>query len=181
MEIGSQICTPRNPDCLKCPLNRLCPTFADGLQATIPMAAPKKVITELTHVAFVIRDRGQLLMLKNTADQWWTGLWDFPRVDITYAAKFRNKSLSVNSPSSDDLDWLASELHKQNGIDCTVDQHGCTFKHPVTRYRITLHTFTASVLSRPSRNPNLAWHRPPSALKLPLTAPAKKILKGLPV
>lgn len=176
MEIGSRICTPRNPNCPQCPLNRLCPTFADGLQATIPMAAPKKVISELTHVAFVVQDRGQLLLLKNTADQWWTGLWDFPRVDITHATSFSHK---VQPPT--DLDWLASELHKQHGIDCTVDHLHRTFKHAVTRYRITLHSFTARISTRPKLSQHLKWHSPPSAMKLPLTAPAKKILRGFAV
>ena len=39
MELGSQVCTPRDPDCDHCPLNQLCPTFADGLQALIPVAS----------------------------------------------------------------------------------------------------------------------------------------------
>jgi A/G-specific adenine glycosylase len=179
MEIGSQVCTPRNPDCLHCPLSQLCPTFADGLQASIPMIAPKKVITELTHAAFMIRDRGQILMFKNTADQWWTGLWDLPRVDVTNISSFQKKLSSKVPIAPADLDWLAAQLNKQYGVDCTVDQHHRTIKHAVTRYRITLHTLTANIGSRPKRNPNLAWHRPASALELPLTAPAKKILSSL--
>ena len=179
MELGSQICTPRNPDCPHCPLNQLCPTFADGLQLTIPKVAPKKVITELTHVALLVRHRGLLLMLKNTADQWWTGLWDLPRVDVTHRATFRKKTVTAGSLLPVNLDWLATQFNEQYGMDCIVDQHHRTFKHPVTRYRITLHTFTATMGSRPKRHPNLAWHRLGAALELPLTAPAKKILSSL--
>ncbi len=178
MEIGSQVCTPRNPDCLNCPLSLLCPTFADGLQSTIPVIAPKKTVSELTHVAFAIRQRDQLLMIQNAADQWWTGLWDFPRVDVSHNAKFHNKALATQSFSPSDFEWLASQLHQQHGIDCEVAGHHHTFKHTVTRYRITLHTFNASSGKRNPRNPAHAWHPLPSALDLPLTAPAKKILKG---
>jgi A/G-specific adenine glycosylase len=181
MEIGSQVCTPRNPDCPHCPLSQLCPTYAEGLQGSIPLIAPKKVITELTHVAILIRDRGQILMSQNTADQWWTGLWDLPRVDATHLASFRKKSVPKGAldAQAQDLEWLSAELNKRYGIDCQVDQHYRTFKHAVTRYRITLHTFTASIAARPRRTPNLAWHRPATVLALPLTAPAKKILASL--
>jgi A/G-specific adenine glycosylase len=33
MELGSEICTPRNPDCPHCPLLKFCPTFAGGWQS----------------------------------------------------------------------------------------------------------------------------------------------------
>jgi A/G-specific adenine glycosylase len=178
MEIGSQVCTPRNPDCPRCPLGHLCPTYADGLQATIPAVAPKKTVTELTHVAFIIRHCDQLLMVQNPADQWWTGLWDFPRVDVSHSTNFRNKTMAVSLLSSLDLEWLASQMHQQHGIDCNVGGHHGTFKHTVTRYRITLHTFNASIGKRSKRNSAHAWHPLPSALDLPLTAPARKILKG---
>src|SRR5262249_54136334 len=38
MEVGSLVCTPRNPNCKACPLKSLCPTFAQGLQERIPAA-----------------------------------------------------------------------------------------------------------------------------------------------
>lgn len=179
MEIGSQVCTPRKPNCPNCPLSQFCPTFSDGLQATIPIVAPKKGVTELTHIAVLIRNRGQLLMVKNTADQWWTGLWDLPRVDVTDVAAFHRKTIAAEHLSVSDLDWLSTMIHRKYAIDCTIDQHHRTFKHAVTRYRITLHTFEAKVNSRPKQDPNLAWHRTVSALELPLTAPAKKILASI--
>jgi adenine-specific DNA glycosylase len=143
------------------------------------MVAPKKVITELTHTGFLIRDRGQILMFKNSTDQWWAGLWDLPRVDVTNLASFQKKSVLRGDVAAADADWLAAQLNNQYGVECSIDQHHHTIKHAVTRYRITLHTFNANIVSRPKRNPNLAWHRPASALDLPLTAPAKKILTSL--
>ena len=114
-------------------------------------------------------------MLQNTEDQWWTGLWDFPRVDVSQSAKFGNKTLSSTLLSPLDLEWLASQVRQQYGIDCSVAQHHQTFKHTVTRYRITLHIFNARISKR---NPALVWHPLLSAFNLPLTAPARKILKG---
>jgi A/G-specific adenine glycosylase len=51
MEIGSQVCTAKTPSCLECPLIDLCPTFANGSQASIPAPKKPKVYTELSEGA----------------------------------------------------------------------------------------------------------------------------------
>ena len=200
MELGSQVCTPRDPDCPNCPLSRLCPTFSAGLQATLPLAPPKKVITELTHIALVIRkpsDPDQVLMRLNSKDEWWHGLWDLPRIDVTHsqvfqsAATLRRRDSSSSSSSSfsssssiasltpTDLDWLAAQFHAQHTLNCTIDSYQSSWKHAVTRYRIALHAFAATLAPRLRLQPPLAWHSISAALDLPLTAPAKRLLSSL--
>ncbi len=207
MELGSQICTPRNPDCPNCPLSRLCPTFAAGLQTILPIAAPKKVITELTHVAIVVRDvRGsdRFLMRQNSEDQWWHGLWDFPRLDVSHLAAFSRgriapqprgaskKKATQKQPDSskplanfgfapDELDWLAAELHSQHKINCTLTGYHSSWKHAVTRYRISLHAFTATTTASDPRKlpPSNAWHSISQAQEQPHSAPAKRLLTAL--
>ncbi len=181
MELGSQVCTPRDPDCPNCPLNQLCPTFAAGLQTTLPVAAPKKVITELTHVALVIRKSGyrdRLLMRQNGEDEWWHGLWGLPRLDVSHAGAFQPAEFAKPILASE-LDWLAGAFHKQHALNCEVGDHCGSWKHAVTRYRISLHTFAATLAPRTRIQAPFAWHSFAEALDLPLTAPAKKLLKSL--
>ena len=45
MEVGNQICKPKQPLCDRCPIASLCPTFVKGWQEIIP-AKGKKVIYE---------------------------------------------------------------------------------------------------------------------------------------
>ena len=82
MEVGSLICTPREPRCDVCPLGRLCPTRRLGLQDTIPRSHPKSKIEELREAAVILVDRGRVLLRRCGDAERWAGLWDFPRFAI---------------------------------------------------------------------------------------------------
>lgn len=54
MELGSLVCTPKAPDCPACPAKGLCPTEAAGLQASIPAAARRVVMEEVSEAAVAV-------------------------------------------------------------------------------------------------------------------------------
>ena len=135
MEIGSQICLPRNPLCSVCPLKDLCPTFASGSQSTIPVPKRPKEYTELREAALVIRDiKGRILMHRCAPDERWAGLWDFPRFDVTHC------KLSAAEPNS-----LAAQFSERFGKSILVGKKIHELKHAVTRYRITLKSYEAQI------------------------------------
>ena len=87
MELGSGMCTPRQPRCLLCPVADLCPTRAAGLQAVIP-ASPRKLRYEDVHeTAVVVRRRGRVLLRRCAEGERWAGLWDFPRFQVKPAGQ----------------------------------------------------------------------------------------------
>jgi A/G-specific adenine glycosylase len=135
MEIGSQICLPKTPTCLLCPLNAMCPTFATGSQATIPVPKRPKTYTELREAALVIRDeQGRILMRRCAVDERWAGLWDFPRFDVTACSTPIAESRSVEAQFRDRFGKsvrIGGKLHE--------------LKHAVTRYRITLKSYDAEI------------------------------------
>lgn len=183
MELGSQLCTPREPDCKACPISTLCPTFASGLQHAIPLAAPKLVVTEMTHIALVIEHRGRYLLRQNAANQWWQGLWDFPRLDVTGA--FVNQRRTARQQLLDQREWLGAEMARVHGLDGSITSYLNSLKHAVTRYRIELHAMETrlvrpgqSYASSPPVAP-LAWFAIDKTSDLPLTAPARKLMKML--
>lgn len=206
MELGSLICKPVRPLCLVCPIAALCITAQDGLQATIPAAKPKKVFTTLHHVAIVIERNGRWLVRKNPVGAWWTGLWDFPRVDITQHALpplSAKPSVSAQSVVSDRLHQsVAQAAQTQLGLNVSDAKPLFHIAHSVTRYRIRLDCVTAELadsltLAMGLDMPATARHVPhenatssvvPSEFRwsslteleqLPLTAPARKILQRL--
>src|SRR5688572_10138399 len=63
MELGSEICTPRAPACERCPVAKLCPTFALGLQAIIPAPKRRTQYEEVTEAAVVI-SRGSKVLVR---------------------------------------------------------------------------------------------------------------------
>ena len=93
MELGSMICTPRNPKCAMCPLASLCPTCKMGLQNRIPAVRQKTPVEELCEAAVVVERKGVVLLRQCGDDERWAGLWDFPR--------FRIVAYRVDCPSKE--------------------------------------------------------------------------------
>ena len=66
MELGSEICHPRDPLCDRCPVGGLCPTKQQGLQAVIPLPK-RKTAYEDRHEAAVVVRRGARVVLRRCA------------------------------------------------------------------------------------------------------------------
>jgi A/G-specific adenine glycosylase len=136
MEIGSQVCLPKSPTCLLCPLQQHCPTFAAGLQQSIPVPKKPKQYTDLKEAALVVRNtRGQFLMRRCDEGERWAGLWDFPRFDITNCVT----EMTVRR-------LLSNSFEEKYGPSIEIGQSLHQLKHTVTRYRITLLSFEAAIV-----------------------------------
>jgi len=82
MDLGAILCTPTRPRCSACPLAGVCVARRTGRTETIPVAAARTATKRLTETALVLRRRrGEVLVEKRGAGEWWEGLWDFPRLD----------------------------------------------------------------------------------------------------
>jgi A/G-specific adenine glycosylase len=148
MEIGGQVCSPRDPRCLICPLASLCRARAAGLQDTIPPLATRPTPTDVREVAIII-ERGDTVLLQHNAANAprWAGLWDFVRFPVELAA-------------SEAVRWseLIAEVERRTGLAIEPGTALTTIRHGVTRFRITLDCFTAtptSATSQPKLNPDL--------------------------
>jgi A/G-specific adenine glycosylase len=65
MDLGSAICTPKQPKCGNCPLNRACLAREQGIQETLPIKGPRIARPLKRGAAFVVRDRsGAVLLVK---------------------------------------------------------------------------------------------------------------------
>jgi len=135
MEIGSQICLPKNPHCMICPLHKLCPTYASASQKIIPAPKKAKQFTDLREAALIVRDaKERVLMRRCGQDERWAGLWDFPRFDVTECTS----NIAVRKK-------LASQFRTRFGRGVLIGNELHQLKHAVTRYRITLDSFEAQM------------------------------------
>ncbi|GAA4430695.1 A/G-specific adenine glycosylase [Bremerella cremea] len=123
MEIGSLVCTPKNPSCLLCPLSAHCEAYRTGRQEEIPHPKKKTEFIPVTEVALVVRRKNEVLVRQCGPDERWAGLWDFPR----FAA-------DAASP----LEGLTAKLQEASGVQASLGELITTIKHGVTKYRITL-------------------------------------------
>jgi A/G-specific adenine glycosylase len=64
MDLGSAICTPRNPRCLLCPLQSECRAFALGTPEAFPVKAPKKARPQRYGTIFWARAGDRVLLVK---------------------------------------------------------------------------------------------------------------------
>jgi A/G-specific adenine glycosylase len=134
MELGSLICTPREPDCPNCPARSLCEAHRHHLADQIPRLPKRTVYEDVTEVAIVVRRGSRVLLRRCQAGERWAGLWDFPR-------------FAVNEPLPP-VAALACRTHELVKLDVHVGERIATFKHGVTRFRITLHCYEAVVQGR---------------------------------
>ena len=135
MEIGSQVCLPKNPLCMVCPLSDLCPTFKSGSQAKIPVPKRPKDFTDLREIALVIHDaKDRFLMRRCASDERWAGLWDFPRFDVTPCKTEASEAAHV-----------AMQFRERFGKSVLIGQKLHELKHAVTRYRILLKGYEAEI------------------------------------
>ncbi len=168
MELGSQVCTPRNPRCEACPLAALCPTRRYELAGSIPAARPRPVIESVSEAAVVVRRGSRILLVQRQAKERWAGLWDFPRIPLAPAA---------DSPIEGQL---IDGVHKRTGIKIRPGALLTTIRHSVTRYRISLECHEAVFVSKATRGagrPEMRWVRPKELADSPLSTSARKLAR----
>jgi A/G-specific adenine glycosylase len=176
MEIGSQICTPRNPRCDACPLLAFCPTGQRGDTDTIPSPKPKKSYTELTEAVVLIRNTSaQWLVRRCGKSERWAGLWDFPRFDVTRC-----------TGSTEVVKFITQSIFEQFRIHVDLVDTKHSLRHAVTRYRIQLLSFLGELRAdchhapAPENNVESSlWIDESELQDLAWNASAKRILKWL--
>jgi len=79
MELGSQVCTPTNPQCLLCPVAQWCEANHHGDQTTYPRKAPKKQTPHHTATAWLITDAaGHIYLQQRPATGLLASLYELP-------------------------------------------------------------------------------------------------------
>lgn len=166
MELGAMVCTPKNPDCQRCPVKGYCAARQTGLELDIPHKKKSIEYQDRTEYALVIRDSAGKYLLRPLPDAGrWAGLWDFPRTSHVDAT-------SIDSAA----DWLAREL----GVAVKPGVRLQTIKHAVTKYRISLHVHEAGWTTASAELP-VPWRfvEPGELRRLPMSVTGRTIAEHL--
>lgn len=82
MEFGALQCVPKNPDCLQCPIQSHCLSFANGTVDERPQKEKKlKVKTRYFHYLVIRNPDNSVYLHKRSAKDIWQNLYDFPCVE----------------------------------------------------------------------------------------------------
>lgn len=157
MELGALVCTPRNPQCWNCPVKKLCVAFRTNRVEELPNLGKHERATARRFVAFVIQRDGKFLVRQRPVGIVNAHLWEFPNVEINGA-----------NPSAKQLFKSAFGFIPPELLPVA------TIKHAITRYRITLDAFAASVKRFPPTSVGL-WKTPAQMHRLAFTAAHKRL------
>lgn len=81
MEFGALHCTPKNPNCLLCPLQAQCLAFAHQTVMQRPVKLPKVKVTTRYFNYLVIKTKDSLYLRKRSNNDIWKNLYDFPCIE----------------------------------------------------------------------------------------------------
>jgi A/G-specific adenine glycosylase len=131
MELGALVCTPRNPQCLICPVKKLCVAFKDKRIEELPNFGKREAATARHFVAFVIERDGKFLVQQRPIGIVNAHLWEFPNFE-------------TNGEKKDAKEIFDSAFN----FKAAKFQPLCIVKHSITRYRITLEAFRVQLPKR---------------------------------
>jgi A/G-specific adenine glycosylase len=125
MDLGSTICTPKDPRCPRCPLRHLCQGYLSGKPERYPPRTIKKTIPQITAVSVVIEKDKKVLLNQRPLKGLLGGLWEFPNWRIEERRRLR----------------LRNHIKKEMGMNVKVKESIGTFQQTFSHFKLTLHVF----------------------------------------
>ena len=157
MELGALVCTPRNPQCLICPVKKLCIAFKENRTEELPNLGKREAATARTFFAFVIERDGKFLVQQRPVGIVNAHLWEFPNFE-TNGEKKDAKEIFGSA-----FDFKAAKLHPLG-----------TIRHSITRYRMTLEAFHVRFKNSPKQLAGV-WLSPKEFDSLAFSSAHKKL------
>jgi A/G-specific adenine glycosylase len=81
MELGANICLPKKPKCLICPLNSECLALKDNKVSDLPVKYQKTKVKNRFFIYIIIRDGDTIRLQRRKKGDIWEGLYEFPLIE----------------------------------------------------------------------------------------------------
>lgn len=131
MELGALICTPRNPSCDVCPVQKHCVAFATDRVDELPRPKAKPATRELRIPLYLVTDRRGRVLMRRERGQLMTSMLHLPHGD--------------------------SSLFGAAPLDVARTRLLGTFRHTVTNRRITFALFEADLAGALRETDEYEW------------------------
>lgn len=168
MEVGAEVCTPRNPQCEDCPLSGPCQAKRHGEQLLLPQRIAKKPLPSHTVAVGVIYKTGRILIDKRKPEGLLGGLWEFPG-----GKKEPGESLEAA---------LQREVREELAIRIRIERPLAVVDHTYSHFRVRIHAFACTYISGEPRCITCAafkWVRPGDLSRYAFPAANNKIIQVL--
>ena len=161
MELGATVCTPRNPACDQCPVTSFCVARKRNWIEEVPNLGARAASTARQFAACVLERNGTLLVRQRPEGTVNAHLWEFPNVEVPLKSSKARKKRSIET-----------EL----GFATRSFTPLLTVRHSITRYRITLEAFRATLNGTSPGSTAGHWLSADELIKLPFTSAHRRIL-----
>lgn len=147
MELGAQVCTPRNPLCGTCPVQSTC--VAAKILKTDVIPYKSRMQKKPHHhigVGIIEDDNGKVLIALRPNHVMLGGLWEFP-------GGKQQKGEHIEQT-------VVRELAEELGVTVVCGKAFEPFKHVYSHFSITLHAFMCSIVSgnpAPVQSAEIRW------------------------
>jgi A/G-specific adenine glycosylase len=160
MDLGADVCLPRDPHCMLCPVAQDCVARIEGRIAELPGRRTRRAAKRKRIAMFVVISRGEVLLEKRPPSGIWGGLWSLPEA-------------SVEDPPEKALarDW---------GIDATHIEKLESFEHAFTHYTLEVEPWRVrpGKVTRATEGKRAMWLPLSEIAGAALPAPVKRLLRG---
>lgn len=96
MDLGSEICKPKNPLCLQCPLNTNCLAYSLDKISKFPVKTKKTKVEDLHLVYFFVNFNGFFAVQQRKDDFIWKKLFEFPTQIPESLEKISYRTKTIN-------------------------------------------------------------------------------------
>ncbi len=133
MELGSQVCTPKRPQCAICPVQDHCIAQAQATPELYPTPKKKEPTPHYDVAVAVLRDASNRIFIQQRAPKGLLGgLWELP-------------GGKANSGESGPQTCVR-ELQEELGVQVSVGELVGVVKHAYSHFKITLRAYECTVL-----------------------------------
>jgi A/G-specific adenine glycosylase len=127
MELGALVCTPRNPECGKCPLRHGCFAFGHEKTSLLPVKGRKKPVpTHQVALAVIVR-AGKVFIQQRPESGHLGGLWEFPG----------GKCRTAENPER----AVVRECREELGVTVEVLSKLGEVRHAYSHFKVHLYVF----------------------------------------
>ena len=91
MDLGSTLCSRRQPFCASCPMHEMCIARRSGRQAELPVARPRKALPERATTLLLLTDGQRVLLERRPPAGIWGGLLTLPEGAAVDAQQFADR------------------------------------------------------------------------------------------